>query len=222
MPNKKKTVTQRRPKATGEDPEDPVEDPVPEIPTDMPGPSRRGPGSRGRGRGRGRSVAPPESSSSSSSERQPRSKKSYILTEEEEEKLLEWIEENEMIWNSQMKDYTRADKKAARWEDMAEQMGRTSQELQGWWQGIKDQFTKMHRKKSGQAARAPTDERQQWMRAVDERQQWIQLRCKFLERVVRHKASAVRPVSKNYRFIIRSNKFSSLKTLITGYSFIFS
>jgi arsenate reductase-like glutaredoxin family protein len=126
----------------------------------------------------------------------PRPKKSYVLKDEEEEKLLEWIEENEMLWNSKMKDYRRADKKAARWEDMAEQMGKTSKELQGWWQGIKDQFTKLHRKKSGQAARLPT-----------ERQQWIQRRCKFLERVVRHKAASVRPVSKNYGFIIKSNKF---------------
>jgi hypothetical protein len=114
-----------------------------------------------------------------------RAKRSFVLTDVEEEDLIEWIAEKEFLWNSRMKDFCRTDKKGALWEEQAIVMGKTPEVLQGWWQGIKDQFTKLHKKKSGQAAPVMT-----------ERQHWIVAHCQFLERIVRHKGASVRPVSK--------------------------
>ena len=96
------------------------------VPADVPG-SRRG---RGRGRGRGHARAPDTSrsgspASASSQEGYPRSptpqptdpeeadeeavdqpavrkKKSYVMTEEEEKRLVEWIQETEILWNSKL------------------------------------------------------------------------------------------------------------------------
>jgi hypothetical protein len=114
-----------------------------------------------------------------------RPKKSFVRKDAEEEELIEWIGEKEILWNSKLKDFRRTDKKGAMWEERAREMDQTPELLQGWWQGIKDQYTKLHKKKSGQGTPVMT-----------ERQQWIVQHCKFLERIVRHKGASVRPVSK--------------------------
>jgi hypothetical protein len=77
-----------------------------------------------------------------------RAKKSFVLTEAEEEELVEWIAEKEILWNSKLKDIRRTDKKGAMWEDRARAMSKTPELLQGCWQGIKNQNTKLHKKKS--------------------------------------------------------------------------
>ena len=113
-----------------------------------------------------------------------RQKKVYRLTEQQEENLIEWIGENPILWNSKLKDFRRTDKKERLWEQKANELNSNIANLKGWWQGIKDQYTKLHRKKSGQAV--PN---------ITERQQWIIDHCHFLERIVRHKGASVRPVS---------------------------
>lgn len=98
--------------------------------------------------------------------------------------MVEWLEENEFLWDIKQTKYRRRDLKDAKWQEMGEKMGVTAEYLKGWWAAIRDQWTRFHHPKSGQGAVVHT-----------ERQQWIISSFEFLKRVVRHRGQSVRPVS---------------------------
>lgn len=113
-----------------------------------------------------------------------REKKSFSLTEEQERLMVEWLTEEDYIWDNKKTNYRRRDLKDARWQEISAKLGVPVDHLKGWWAAIRDQWTRFHHPKSGQAAPIFT-----------ERQQWIIQSFDFLKRVVRHRPQSVRPVS---------------------------
>jgi len=101
--------------------------------------------------------------------------------------MLEFLQENPVIWNVKMTDYRRTDKKGKMWEDQATRMGKTSAHLQGWFKSLRDTHTRLHKKKSGDGAPELT-----------EREHWILDKFGFLKSVVRHRPEPCKTVSKIY------------------------
>ena len=112
-------------------------------------------------------------------------KKNFTLSEEHEKRMVEWLQENDFVWDLKQTKYRNKDLKESRWKDLADELGHTVEHLKGWWAAIRDQWTRFHHPKSGQAATSYT-----------ERQKWILESLQFLRRVVRHRGQSVRPVSK--------------------------
>ncbi|CAH1269252.1 Hypp4130 [Branchiostoma lanceolatum] len=108
-----------------------------------------------------------EGESSSVVHRKPRT--SYSLDAEVEAALVEWIRENQILWNSKLILFKRTDMKEALWTEKGEQLGKSAQYLKGWWRSIKDNFTRLDKKMHGDE---PKD--------LTEREEWILNSCSFL------------------------------------------
>ncbi|XP_066296187.1 uncharacterized protein [Branchiostoma lanceolatum] len=122
---------------------------------------------------------------SSATPQKPRAKKtSYSLDAEVEKALVEWIKENDILWNSKLIRYKRIDLKEALWNEKAKELEKTATYLKGWWRSIKDIFTRLHKRKSGDG---PKD--------LTEREEWIFATCTFLGPLVRHVSQPMRSVS---------------------------
>ncbi|XP_078595928.1 uncharacterized protein LOC144873000 [Branchiostoma floridae x Branchiostoma japonicum] len=113
-------------------------------------------------------------------------KNSFSLDVQTEMALVEWIRENEIIWNRKLISFKRTDLKDALWNDKAKELDKTGIYLRGWWRSIKDIFTRLHKKKSGDAARKLT-----------ERETWIFTSCDFLRPLVRHVGQPLRSVKEH-------------------------
>jgi len=111
-------------------------------------------------------------------------KRNFPLPRDVEEVMVEWVRETEVLWNSKKHNYHNTAIKTGLWHDKGQELGYTGEHLRGWWTGMRDNYTRLHHPKSGQAAPNPTD-----------RQQWILANLHFLQAVVRHRAEPVRPVS---------------------------
>ncbi|KAI8509464.1 hypothetical protein Bbelb_133120 [Branchiostoma belcheri] len=73
--------------------------------------------------------------------------------------------------------------KEALWGEKAQQVGKTADYLRGWWRSLKDMFTRLDRKKSGEEAKDRT-----------EREEWIMKSCAFLRPLIRHKPQPLKSI----------------------------
>ncbi|XP_078691494.1 uncharacterized protein LOC144921927 [Branchiostoma floridae x Branchiostoma belcheri] len=143
--------------------------------------------SAGRGTGSSDTEAPEEvpsrspsveyQASSGAPKRKRAKKTSYSLDAEVENGLMGWIKENQVLWNSKLIHYKRTDMKEALWAEKGQQLGKTADYLRGWWRSIKDNFTRLDKKISGDKTKKLT-----------EREEWILKTCSFLWPLVRHKS----------------------------------
>ena len=76
--------------------------------------------------------------------------------------MLEFLQENPIIWDTKKIDYRRTDKKMKLWADKAEELGKTVDHLQGWYRSLRDTHTRLDKTKSGDGAPDLT-EREQWV-----------------------------------------------------------
>ena len=76
-------------------------------------------------------------------------KKDFNLNPEDEDKMLDFIRDNPVLWNLKMTDCRRKDKKAKLWVDQAELMGKSVENLKGWFGSLRDTHTRLHKTKSG-------------------------------------------------------------------------
>ncbi|KAL5005827.1 hypothetical protein ScPMuIL_016985 [Solemya velum] len=129
-------------------------------------------------------VQSEESQTSSVDSKQQRAKKAnYSLGAEVEVALVEWIQENQILWNSKLIDFKRTDPKEALCREKGQQLGRDAAYPREWWRSIKDNFTRLDKKKSGDETKELT-----------EREEWILSACSFLRPLVRHKSQPLRSI----------------------------
>jgi hypothetical protein len=120
-------------------------------------------------------------------EKKKRAKKTaYSLTVEEEKSMLEFLQENDILWDIKKTDYRNKVKKEKIWQDQAIQMGKTPEHLQGWFRSLRDTNTRLDKKKSGDGTPELT-----------ERDTWIIQNFKFLKQTVRHRPEPAKSVSVN-------------------------
>lgn len=98
--------------------------------------------------------------------------------------MLEFLQDNPVLWNVKMTDYRRTDKKGKIWEDQAQRMDKTSELLRGWFKSLRDNHTRLDKKKSGDGAPELT-----------EREEWIMAKFGFLKTVIRHRPEPCNSVS---------------------------
>ena len=140
------------------------------------------------------------SSPASDGEQQPKAgakgrkkRETFTLDTDDENDIVEWLQadENQFIWDSKSRKWHKKDLIKGAWEQTApdihlapEQKSPTPGEsLSKWWKNIKDQWCRLHRKKSGQA-----------LETMTERDNWVWRNCHFLDKVVKHRAQSVRPI----------------------------
>ena len=111
-------------------------------------------------------------------------KKDFNLNPEDEDKMLDFIRDNPVLWNLKMTDYRRKDKKAKLWVDQAELMGKSVENLKGWFRSLRDTHTRLHKTKSGSGVPQFT-----------EREEWIIKKFAFLLGVTRHRPEPMKSVS---------------------------
>lgn len=106
-------------------------------------------------------------------------RKTFTLAPENEDIVFEWLQENEMLWRRGHKLFKDTTRKKALWETKARELEVTAEHLQGWWRGMHTWYVKLHRVKSGQAAKKLTD-----------REMHVLQKCAFYEGEIRHRLSA--------------------------------
>ncbi|XP_063963895.1 uncharacterized protein LOC135156183 [Lytechinus pictus] len=106
-----------------------------------------------------------------------REKRANKLSDEEEELMVAFLEEHEMLWNKKVMNYRRTDLKNAAWQKQAETMSKEVSHLQGWFRGMRDNFTRLEKiPKSGSGQRVFT-----------ERELWTLKKFQFLQKIVYHR-----------------------------------
>jgi len=98
--------------------------------------------------------------------------------------MLDFLRDNPILWNLKMTDYRRKDKKDKIWEDQAQLMNRDTDLLKGWFRSLRDTFTRLDRRKTGDGAPQLT-----------EREVWIISKFAFLKTITRHRPEPIRSVS---------------------------
>lgn len=130
------------------------------------------------------------------SKKKQREYKTYHLTKEEEDLMVDYLRENELLWNKNLTAYRDKNKKLAKWTEAGNLINKPGTYVAQWFSGVRDIYTKLHKQKSGSAAAINT-----------ERKQWINDSFSFLKQVTFHRGQSVRPVSstlnsKLYYYII--------------------
>ena len=116
-------------------------------------------------------------------DRRPRN--NFSLTPQQEDSVFEWLQENELLWRRGHRHFKDTQRKKALWEAKGQELEVTTDVLQGWWRGMHTWYVKLHKLKSGQAAKKLTD-----------REKYVMERCAFYEGELRHRTSApMKPVS---------------------------
>ena len=98
--------------------------------------------------------------------------------------MVEWLEDNPILWNTLLMDYKCRDKKNKLWEDQAALMGKSYETIFTWYTSARDKHTKLLKTKSGFGAQRLT-----------ERESWLLERFKFRKVVQRNKAGPMKSVS---------------------------
>ena len=130
-------------------------------------------------------------------------KKDYKLSDEEEELMVTFLEDNEMLWNKKATTYRRRDLKASAWERQAKVMSKEVSHLQGWFKGVRDNFTRLDKlPKSGSGQQALT-----------EREVWTLQKFQFLQRITYHRPQPVNRVSA-YKYIFKTIFKRSFKNIL--------
>jgi hypothetical protein len=128
----------------------------------------------GKGKGRGKNK---EKATDQQLERKPRM--NFTLPPEQEDAVFEWLEENELLWRRGHRLFKDTNRKKALWEEKGRDLDVSSEHLQGWWRGMHTWYVKLHKVKSGQAAKKLTD-----------REKYVLQKCSFYEGELRHRSSA--------------------------------
>ena len=119
------------------------------------------------------------------SEKRKRGKKSlYTLDTNEEMSMLEFLQENPMLWDIKLTDFRRTDKKNKIWDEQSKRLDKTPEYLKGWFKSLRDIYTRLDKKKSGDGAPDLT-----------EREQWIKDNFSFMKAATRHRPEPVNSVS---------------------------
>ena len=144
---------------------------VDEVLEVVSGPSQAGDASEtlstvGKGKGRGKKSK--EKAADQQLERKPR--KNFTLPQEQEDAVFEWLEENELLWRRGHMLFKDTNRKKALWEEKGRELDLSSEHLQGWWRGMHTWYVKLHKFKSGQAAKKLTD-----------REKYVLQKCSFYE-----------------------------------------
>ena len=71
--------------------------------------------------------------------------KAHPLPRDQEQKMLEWLEANEILWSNKHMDYKDTQRKSCLWEAQAKVIGQGSQHLKSWWKAIRDSYTRLHK-----------------------------------------------------------------------------
>ncbi|KAJ3604743.1 hypothetical protein NHX12_029482 [Muraenolepis orangiensis] len=98
-----------------------------------------------------------------------------------EDSLVEFFRENEMLWNSQKTDYRNKAKRQRILETKATELEIEVDHLWTWFKSLRDMFTRLDKKKSGEGHQQLT-----------EREMWIKAKFDFFHRVVNHRSKPVR------------------------------
>ena len=131
-------------------------------------------------------VPPSVSSQAATAKEIKRAKKTpYHLDIDEEKLMLEFLQENPMLWDIKLTDYRMTDKKNKLWDDQGEKLGKTADHLKRWFKSLRDIYTRLDKKKSGDGAPDLT-----------EREQWIKDNFSFMKAATRHRPDPVNSVSK--------------------------
>lgn len=126
-------------------------------------------------------------------------RKNFHLTPEQEENILEWLSKKELLWRRGHIQFKDIQKKRSLWEQKAQEFGLTAEHIKGWWRGMQTWYVKLHKVKSGQAAKKLTD-----------REMYVLENCSFYEGQLRRRSTApLKPVSNVSKlfFIIVSDDF---------------
>ena len=111
----------------------------------------------------------------SDEESQPPSKKcrkaNLNLTDDNEEDIVDWIKNNELLYNKGLKSYKDTQKKSRLWGLKAKEFGLEAKDLQTWYESMRTRFGRLSVRKSGDGARE-----------ITERDQWILTSFNFLSR----------------------------------------
>lgn len=129
-------------------------------------------------------VAESEESFSTQIQQKRTKKSQYCLQIEEEKSMLDFFSENPMLWDIKLTDFRRTDKKNKLWAEQAEIMGKTAEYLKGWYKSLRDIYTRLDKKKSGDGAPELT-----------EREQWVKDNFRFIKAHTRHRPEPVKSVS---------------------------
>ena len=111
-------------------------------------------------------------------------KNTSSLTLPEENQMVDWLEDNPIMWNTLMMKYKCQDKKKKLWEDQAALMGKSYQTIFTWYTSARDTHTKLLKTKSGSGAQRLTG-----------RESWLLERFQFRKVVQRTKAAPMKSVS---------------------------
>ena len=107
----------------------------------------------------------------------------YTLPLHMEESLLEWLQENPILWRKGHMEYRDIGKRNAMWEKATE-LDKPVDYLKKWWKGLHDVYVQNLKRTSGQAAPTLTD-----------RVQWVMGHCAFYKSEARHRTAPLKNVS---------------------------
>jgi hypothetical protein len=103
---------------------------------------------------------------------------------DEEDLMVDFLRDNPILWNIRLTDYRRKDKQEQIWGDQATKMDKNPELLKIWFKSLRDNHTRLLKKKSGDGARELT-----------ERDEWVKLKFQFLKTVTRHRPEPCKSVS---------------------------
>ena len=96
---------------------------------------------------------------------------------------MDWVEANDGIWRTGSKMYKFRGRML---QEKATDLGITKAHLVGWWKSMKDQYVRLQRTKSGQAAR----------KRVTDHEEWVLRRCAFYQRQVKADNQDGQPINR--------------------------
>lgn len=111
-------------------------------------------------------------------------RKDCKIDQKVEDDLIEWFRENDSLWNTQRSAYRDKARRQRLIATKAEELGISSDHLWTWFKSLRDMFTRLDKKKSGDGQPIHTD-----------REKWILDRFAFFQHAVHHRSKPTKSVS---------------------------